>query len=172
MPTDGFHQVATKGGSTMLDERLAEYIDVAIGREEDAFAFYSDLAEKVRDKSARDVILWIADEEKKHKAFLVDFKSKGKGPDAMRLSEAVLYNIAEYLEEPEIGENMKSEDVFLVASHRELRSYRFYSELAALYDAGDSARQMLTKIASEELKHKEKMEYLYSNAAFPQTDGG
>ena len=31
---------------------------------------------------------------------------------------------------------------------------------------------MLLKIASEELKHKEKMEYLYANTAFPQTDGG
>jgi rubrerythrin len=31
---------------------------------------------------------------------------------------------------------------------------------------------MLLKMANEELKHKEKMEYLYSNTAFPQTSGG
>jgi hypothetical protein len=30
----------------------------------------------------------------------------------------------------------------------------------------------LDRMANEELKHKEKVEYLYSNAAFPQTDGG
>jgi len=27
-------------------------------------------------------------------------------------------------------------------------------------------------MANEELKHKEKMEYLYANTAFPQTSGG
>jgi rubrerythrin len=33
-------------------------------------------------------------------------------------------------------------------------------------------KNMLLKMASEELKHKEKMEYLYSNTAFAQTAGG
>ena len=33
-------------------------------------------------------------------------------------------------------------------------------------------KDMLLKMANEELKHKEKMEYLYSNTAFPQTAGG
>ena len=32
--------------------------------------------------------------------------------------------------------------------------------------------EMLSRMANEELKHKEKMEYLYANAAFPQTAGG
>jgi rubrerythrin len=59
----------------------------------------------------------------------------------------------------------------LIAAHRELRSYNFYSELAGLHPNGD-LHEMLVKIANEELKHKEKMEYLYANTAFPQTDGG
>jgi len=33
-------------------------------------------------------------------------------------------------------------------------------------------KDLLNKMASEELKHKEKMEYLYTNTAFPQTAGG
>lgn len=156
----------------MLDERLGEYIEVAIEREENAYAFYTDLAEQVSDASAREVVLWIAEEEKKHRAFLVDFRDQGKGPEAMRLSDVVYYKIAEHLEEPEVSEDMKPEDVFLVASHREFKSHQFYTQLADLYDPGDTVRDMLLKIANEELKHKEKMEYLYSNTAFPQTDGG
>ena len=35
-----------------------------------------------------------------------------------------------------------------------------------------SVTGMLQKMANEELKHKEKMEYLYSNTAFTQTSGG
>jgi hypothetical protein len=33
-------------------------------------------------------------------------------------------------------------------------------------------KTVLLKMANEELKHKEKMEYLYANTAFPQTSGG
>jgi len=156
----------------MLDEKLLEYIDIAIAREEDASRFYTDLAGKVADPSARETLAWISEEEKKHKAFLEKFRAEGVGPDAMRLSDVVYYKIAEHLEEPEVEEDMSRSEVFLIASHRELRSYRFYSELAMLYDEGSRVYDMLYKIANEELKHKEKMEYLYANTTFPQTDGG
>ena len=156
----------------MLDEKLLEYINIAIAREEEAYRFYTDLAGKVNDASAQETLVWISGEEKKHKAFLEKFRAEGAGPEAMRLSEVVYYKIAEHLEEPEAETDMAREEVFLVASHRELRSFKFYSELAALYDEGEAVRDMLVKIANEELKHKEKMEYLYANTAFPQTDGG
>ncbi len=38
--------------------------------------------------------------------------------------------------------------------------------------ADSELKTMLSKLANEELKHKEKMEYLYANTAFPQTSGG
>ncbi len=156
----------------MLDDKLLEYINIAIAREEEAFRFYTDLAGKVAEDAARDTLLWISEEEKKHKAFLVKFRADGVGPAALRLTDVVYYNIAEHLEEPKVEEDMTRSEIFLVASHRELRSYKFYTEMAALYDEGDAVYEMLTKIANEELKHKERMEYLYANTTFPQTDGG
>lgn len=156
----------------MLDQKLLEFINIAIDREEEAHRFYTDLAGKVNDTAARDTLVWISEEEKKHKAFLEKVRADGVGPSAMRLSDVVYYQIAEHLQEPAVEEEMARADVFLVASHRELRSFKFYSELAVLYDEGHAVRDMLQKIANEELKHKEKMEYLYANAAFPQTDGG
>ena len=52
-----------------------------------------------------------------------------------------------------------------------MRSHEFYTELAGLHGDGE-VKDLLLKMANEELKHKEKMEYLYANTAFPQTDGG
>ena len=156
----------------MLDDKLLEYVNIAIGREEDAFRFYTDLAGKVSDVAAKDTLIWIGEEEKKHKAFLEKFRADGVGPEALRLTDVVYYKIAEHLEEPDVEENMSRAEIFLLAAHREFRSYQFYSELAALYDEGHGANEMLHKIANEELKHKEKMEYLYANTSFPQTDGG
>lgn len=156
----------------MLDEKLLACIETAIGREEEAFHFYKDLAGQIVDTAARETLLWIGEEEKKHKAFLVEFRDKNMGPENMRVADVTYYKIAEHLEEPEASDSMRREEVFLLAAHRELRSFQFYSELAALYDEGTEIREMLLRIANEELKHKEKMEYLYANTSFPQTDGG
>ena len=65
----------------------------------------------------------------------------------------------------------EGQDVYLVAAHRESMSHKFYTELANLHAEGE-LKTMLLKMANEELKHKEKMEYLYANTAFPQTAGG
>ena len=155
----------------MQDKRVSEVIDTAIRREEEAYVFYMDIHAKVGDPGARETIAFIAEEEKKHKAFLVDYRNGRFGGQSLRMSDVVAYHIAENLEEPEVADDMKPQDVFLVAAHREKRSHRFYSELAAMHDRGD-VREILLRMASEELKHKEKMEYLYANTAFPQTDGG
>ncbi len=50
-------------------------------------------------------------------------------------------------------------------------AHEFYLSLAAVHPDGE-AKNILLKMAEEELKHKEKMEYFYTNAAFVQTEGG
>ena len=155
----------------MEQKALFEIIDTAIEREEDAYRFYMDLHEKIDDSGVKDTLAWIADEEKQHKAFLVNYRDGKYSMTSLLKRDVTSYHIAESQEEPEIDENMQSQEVFLVAAHREERSHRFYSELADLHAHGET-RSMLEKMANEELKHKEKMEYLYANTAFPQTDGG
>ena len=155
----------------MEDLKLAEVLDTAIQREEEAYLFYMDILNEIEDKSAREAIEWVANEEKKHKAFLVSYKEGKYGVDSLRLADVVEYKLAEYLEEPEISQNSSAEEVYLVAAHREGRSHQFYSELANMHN-DNKLKTMLQKMANEELKHKEKMEYLYANTAFPQTSGG
>jgi len=155
----------------MKDKKLSKIIDVAIKKEEDAYAFYIDLSENVDEKSAKDTIKWIAEEEKKHKVFLVKYRNGQLESDAFQLNDAIYYKIAEHQREPDIEKEMKSERVYLVAAHRELRSHKFYTALATIHPEGKT-KDIILKMANEELKHKEKMEYLYSNTAFPQTAGG
>ena len=155
----------------MKDKKISEVIDMAIQREEDAITFYKELNKKIHDPSIKDTIEWITGEEKKHKAFLEGYREGRQGPDALKMRKAINYRIAEHLEEPSTDAVNGGADVFLIASHRELKSYKFYSELAHLHPNG-KLRETLLKMAGEELVHKEKMEYLYSNTAFPQTAGG
>ena len=155
----------------MEEKRLSDLINTAIQREEEAFQFYMDLSEKIEDSSVKDTLSWIANEEKKHKQFLIDYRDGRYAAGMPPTRDAKYYKIAEHQNEPEIQKEMKNEDVFLVAAHRELRSHKFYSELADMHTDGEP-KEMLRGMASEELKHKEKMEYLYANTAFPQTAGG
>ncbi len=154
-----------------MGKTVAEILDMAIRREEVAYDFYMDIYEKVEETTVRETVEFIAREEKKHKAFLVSYKNGKYGADSLRMAEAVEYKLAEYLEEPEISKNSSSEEVYLVAAHREARSHQFYSGLADMHN-DNKLKTMLHKMANEELKHKEKMEYLYANTAFPQTSGG
>jgi rubrerythrin len=154
-----------------MEKTIADVIDLAIQREEEAYDFYMDIHARVQDASVKDTVEFIAGEEKKHKAFLVEYRGGNYGADALRMSDVVEYRIAEYLEEPEISKDSSSEEVYLIAAHRESRSHQFYTELANMH-ADSELKTVLIKMANEELKHKEKMEYLYANAAFPQTAGG
>jgi rubrerythrin len=154
-----------------MEKTIADIIDMAIQREKEAYVFYMDIHEKVKDTSVRDTVEFIAKEEIKHKEFLVGYRAGNYGSDSLRMADVVDYRIAEYLEEPEVEDNSSSQDVYLIASHREARSHLFYKELAGMHTDGE-LNSMLLKMANEELKHKEKMEYLYSNTAFPQTSGG
>jgi rubrerythrin len=154
-----------------MAKTVAEILDMAIGREEAAYEFYMDIYNKVADASVRETVEFIAGEEKKHKAFLVGYRDGNYGVDALRMADVVDYKVAEYLEEPEIANDSSREDIYLIAAHREARSHLFYSELANMHAVGE-LKTMLLKMSNEELKHKEKMEYLYANTAFPQTSGG
>jgi len=155
----------------MADKTIADVIEMAIQREQDAYFFYTDILETADDPSLKEALEWMAAEEKKHRRFLVDYRNGNFASGTLSMRQSVNYRIAEHMAPPEPGPEMTREDVFLVASHRELKSHQFYSELAQLHPAGE-VRDILEKMAQEELKHKEKMEYLYSNTAFPQTDGG
>ena len=154
-----------------MDKSVSDIFEMAIKREEEAYDFYMDIHAQVADPGVKETLQFIAGEEKKHKAFLVSYREGNFGAKGLRMSEVVDYKIAEYLEEPEVDADMKPEDVYLVASHREQRSHLFYTELAKLHVDGEP-REILLKMANEELRHKEKMEYLYANTAFPQTSGG
>ena len=155
----------------MKDITISEVIDKAIKREEEAYAFYMELFDQIEDQSAKDTLEWVAAEEKKHKQFLIDYRDGKFGAMALRKTDVVDYHVTEHQEEPEIAKDMRREDVFLVAYHREKRSHQFYMGLAGMHPTGE-VREMLVRMANEELKHKEKMEYLYANTAFPQTAGG
>jgi rubrerythrin len=155
----------------MKDRDVKAVMETAIQKEIEAQAFYTDLYNLVEDAIAKDALLFLVGEEKKHEEFLRNYLKGAFGANALKLDKVIDYEIAQYLETPDIKKGMEAKDVYLVAAHRELNSYNFYKSLADVHPAGE-VKEVLLRMANEELRHKEKVEYLYSNTAFPQTAGG
>ena len=150
---------------------MEEVIDQAIAREEESFALYEKLTAVVQDAASRDTLRFMAGEELKHKTALQKYKSGELGTEAISLRTVADARVVEALGAPDIAGPLQHKDIFLFAAGREKASHEFYQRMAEVQPPG-ALRTMLAAFAAEELRHKEKVEYPYCNAAFPQTDGG
>ncbi len=155
----------------MENQKLLSLLEKAIQKEQESYDFYMDLYGRVDDLAARETLKFVAAEEQQHKENLLKYREGKYGPEALPLTAVVDYRIAEYLMRPDVEKNMQSKEAYLVAAHREKISHEFYLSLANLQPEGQ-VKDFFLRMAQEELRHKEKMEYLYANTAFPQTSGG
>jgi rubrerythrin len=147
-----------------MSTELEAIIKSAITQEEMSHAFYRRLAGLVSHPETKDTLEYLAKEELEHKAFLQSCFS----PHGCTLAgEAQNVHLAEMLEAPAIGDDLSPKEALVIAAKREEGAYLFYQALAALQPPGE-IQAFLDKMAKVELQHKEKVEYLYDNAAFPE----
>jgi rubrerythrin len=62
-------------------------------------------------------------------------------------------------------------DVLDKAIQKEIEAQRLYTDLSQKVK-DNSARTVFQDLARQELGHKQRIESLYTEVAFPQTDGG
>ena len=150
---------------------LNEILEKAIQKEIESQRLYSDLSEKMTNDAAKDALRQLSQQEEGHQSIPEQYQ-RGKLKEGTLSREQVIdYKIAEHLDQPEISPDMQLKDVFLLAANREMHSHELYLALAGLHPSGD-AKRLLEELASQELEHKQKVEFLYNEVAFPQTDGG
>jgi rubrerythrin len=148
-----------------------EILKKAIGFEELSYSFYKRIQAVVLDSLTKDTLDFLSREELKHKEFLENYLQGKLSGKLLGLAQAHDSKIVEAFPSPLVVPDLPLKDVFLLAAEREKYSHEFYLNLAELHPDGE-IKDMFKKLAQEELGHKEKVEYLYVNAAFPQTDGG
>ncbi|MFH1002579.1 MAG: ferritin family protein [Chloroflexota bacterium] len=149
---------------------LGEVLEGAIGKEMASQQLYSELSRRVKEPAARDAFRGLVVEEERHQHWLERYQ-RGEVKGALGRRQAVDYRIAEHFDQPEMSPGMKLADVFLLAANREKSSHELYLSLARLHPAGE-VRALFEDMAAQELGHKQKVEALYTEVAFPQTDGG
>ena len=147
-----------------MSTELEAIIKSAITQEEMSHAFYRRLAGLASHPETKDTLEYLAKEELEHKAFLQScFTPQG----CTLAGEAHNVHLAEMLEAPEMSGDISPKEALVIAAEREEGAYHFYQALAALQPPGE-IQAFLDKMAKVELQHKEKVEYLYDNAAFPE----
>ncbi len=150
---------------------LKEILERAIQKEIESQRLYSDLSQKMTNDAAKDALRQLSQQEQGHRTLLEKYQRGELKAGTLSREQVIDYKIAEHLDQPEISPDMQLKDVFLLAANRELHSHELYSALAGLHPPGETKR-LLEELASQELEHKQKVEFLYTEVAFPQTDGG
>ncbi len=150
---------------------LKQVLAKAIQKEIRARLLYTDLGQKVNDEAAKDALQELARQEQGHQALLEQYLRGELKEGALSHGQVIDYKIAEKLDQPEISPDMTLKDTFLLAAKREKASHELYLSLAQIHPAGEIKR-LLKELATQELKHKQRVEFIYAEVAFPQTDGG
>jgi len=150
---------------------MEDILKLAIQREIASQELYTKLASRVTHTGTQYVFSLLVQQEKEHQFILEKYLHGGFSSGSLDLKHTVDYHIAEHLNQPEITINMDLPAVFLMAANREKEAQEFYQELADLHLPGEP-RSLLEKLANEELGHKRNVEQMYTEVAFPQTDGG
>ncbi len=147
-----------------MSAEMEAVIKTAITQEELSHEFYTRMANLVSHAETKETFQYLAQEELEHKHFLescftpTGCKLVGKPQDV---------HLAEHLTAPAFRDDLSPKEALVIAMKREEGSHRFYQALAALQPPGET-RDFLERMAQVELSHKEKMEYLYDNTAFPE----
>jgi len=150
---------------------LKEVLEMAIQKEIEAQHLYIDLSQKINTDAAKDALLELARQEQEHQNLLEQYLRGELEEGALSRGQVVDYKIAEHFEQPVISPDMKLKDVFLLAANREKASHEFYLGLAQIHPHG-KVRRLIEGLAAQELEHKQRVEFLYTEVAFPQTNGG
>ena len=144
----------------MALDTVDKILDFAIEKEEDAAAFYTDLAGKMDRPYMKDVFLGFAREEKGHKAKLMAIKEGKLMMPAER--QIVDLKIGDNLVDIDLKVEMSYQEALIVAMKAEKAAYKLYNDLASATDDAN-LKETLLSLAQEEAKHKLRFEVEYDD---------
>ncbi len=150
---------------------LHEVLQAAIQKEVMSRFLYVGLRQRVKNAAAKEAFKMLADQEEIHQQVLEDYLRGKLKEGTLSAGLIVDYKITDCLDQPEISPTMELKEVFTVAAKKELAAHDLYFNLAEIHPNGQT-KHLLEDLASQEMEHKKRVEALYTEVAFPQTDGG
>ncbi len=150
---------------------LREVLESAIQKEVMSRFLYVGLRQRMKKQASKDAFQNLAEQEEVHQHILENYLHGKLKEGNLDIGLVMDYKIADCLDQPEVSPTMELKDVFLLAAKKEKASHDLYAHLSAIHPNG-TVKHLLENLASQELEHKNRIETIYTEVAFPQTDGG
>ena len=150
-------------------ESIEEILQFAIEKEEEAAAFYTDVAAQEPFSGAKETFLDFAKEEKKHAALLRDFEGNREKISQYKLKWVPDIKRSDYMVEMVYEKGMHYADILRLAMKREEKALALYNQLQSKTDRDEYIR-LFKVLAQEEAKHKQFLEGLYDDYMAEQGD--
>lgn len=137
----------------------------AIGKEEEARMMYEIYAEKVENRQSKELLQDLAKEELGHKLSLE--KIDADKPGTFSTPEISSGEFGEFFDRPEISKEADMQEILRYAIAKEVDAFNFYTTMTK-YTSDDNFLNLLNKLASEEKRHKQKLERIYDDMFQPE----
>jgi len=143
-------------------ESIESVLQFAIEKEEEAVAFYEEVAQQEPFAGARETFEEFAAEERKHAALLRDFEGNKEKIEEYKLKWIPDMKRSDYMVDMEYEKGMHYADILRLAMKREEKALALYNELQAKTDKEEYIR-LFKVLAQEEAKHKHFLEGMYDD---------
>jgi rubrerythrin len=137
-------------------------LEFALKKEEESIKLYTSTQEKVELQSSKVFLKELAEEEEKHKEIILQIM-KGKVEDFGRFEDKIQdLKIVEYLADVSVSPYADYQQLLIYAAKREKAAHDIYHDLAKSCKE-KVLKNLFTRLAIEELKHKNKLEKEYDD---------
>jgi rubrerythrin len=151
----------------MTPNTLKEILDTATKKETEAYEFYSEAVNIVKEPSAKVLLKEFADIELKHKNILENFDLNEVDEEHHTIKHPHDLHLSQYLVDKEITEESTIQEIMIHAMKREQSAYEFYNDMAKVVTSIE-VKNLFEDLAAEELDHKGRIETEYDDVIYKE----
>ncbi len=137
---------------------MDDIVEMCVHQEQQAIDLYTLARDQAKDVSSRQKFQELVDMETAHKVALKNFEVE----NYIELPPADL-KVTDYLMEPELKDNMSTQEILILAAKREDKTAKLYQDLADHFSFDKKLNTFFQMMADEELRHKHDLETEYEN---------
>ena len=142
----------------MDKKKFKEVIQFAVGKEIEAFNFYTQGSQVVKYSGAKDLFLELAKQEEGHRKLLENLNMEKM--TQVRIEKIPDLKISDYMVDVEFRPDLSFAEMLRIAMKREERSVKLYEDLKGT-NPDEDLKKLFTFLIQEESKHKLRLEKIY-----------
>lgn len=137
---------------------MDEILEMCIEQEQQAIDLYKMARDQAKDDASRQKFQELVNMETEHKVSLKSFELE----NYLDLPPADL-KVTDYLMEPNLSDNMSTQEILILAAKREDKTANMYQALADHFVNDQKLNTFFQLMADEERRHKHDLETEYEN---------